>query len=45
VSNRGRLATADHAELGEDVGDMEAGVLLGDEQRLADLPVGPSLSD
>jgi hypothetical protein len=45
VSNRGRLATAGHAELGEDVGDVEAGGLLGDEQRLADLPVRPALSD
>ena len=41
----GRLAATGHAELGEDVGDVEAGRLLGDEQRLADLPVRPPLGD
>jgi hypothetical protein len=41
VRDRGRLTTAGHAELGEDVGDVDAGGLGGDEQRLADLPVGP----
>lgn len=45
MGDRGRLATAGHAELGEDVDYMEAGGLLGDEQHLADLPVRPTLSD
>jgi hypothetical protein len=45
VRHRCRLPAPSHAELGEDVGDMKAGRLLGDEQRLADLPVDPPLGD
>jgi hypothetical protein len=41
VGDRGRLATAGHAQLGKDVGDVHAGGLWGDEQRLADLAVRP----
>ena len=43
MRHRSRLPAPSHTELGEDVGDVEAGRLLGDEQRLADLPVGPAL--
>jgi hypothetical protein len=35
VRHRSRLPTTSHAELGEDVGDMQAGGLFGDEQGLA----------
>jgi hypothetical protein len=45
VGDCGRLAATGHPELGEDVGDVQAGGLLSDEQRLADLPVGPAGSD
>src|SRR4029453_12494615 len=42
VGECGRFAATGDSELGEDVGDVKAGGLLGDEQRLADLPVGPA---
>jgi hypothetical protein len=42
VDDRGRLAATGHPELGEDVRDMKTGGLLSDEQRLADLSVGPA---
>jgi hypothetical protein len=35
VRHRSRLPATSHAELGEDVGDMQAGGLFGDEQGLA----------
>ena len=35
VRHRSRLPATSHAELGEDVGDMQAGRLFGDEQGLA----------
>jgi hypothetical protein len=44
VGDRGRLVATGDPELGEDVGDMKKGGLLRDEQRLADLPVGPARS-
>ena len=45
VGDRGSFPAAGDPELGEDPRDMEAGGLGGDEQRLADLPVGPALGD
>jgi hypothetical protein len=40
MGGRGRLAPSGHAEFGKDVGDVDAGGLFGDEELLADLPVG-----
>jgi len=45
VRYRGRLSAPSHAELGEDVGEVEAGRLLGDEQFFTDLPIGPPLGN
>jgi hypothetical protein len=45
VSNRGRLPATGRPQLGQDPRDVDAGGLGGDEQRLADLPVGPALGD
>jgi hypothetical protein len=45
VSDRGRLTASAGAQLGKDAGDVDAGGLGGDEQRLADLTVGPALGD
>src|SRR5262245_47519101 len=44
VSGGGGLAPAGHAELGEDAGDVHADGLGADEQALADLLVGPPVS-
>jgi hypothetical protein len=41
-SDIGRLKAIAHAELAKDVGDMQPGRLLGDEQLLRDLAVRPS---
>ena len=43
VRGGGRLDARAHAELGQDARDVDAGGLLGDEQRLADLAVGVPL--
>jgi hypothetical protein len=45
VGDCGRLPATGDPQLGDDVGDVEAGGLLGDEQGPADLPVGPPLGD
>src|SRR5690242_1260643 len=41
----GGLRAAAHAELGEDVRDVVLDRLLGQEEALADLPVGQALAD
>ena len=45
MGDRGRLATTGHPQLGQDPRDVDAGRLGGDEQFLADLPVGAALGD
>jgi len=40
VSSRSRRQAVAHPELGQNPGNVGAGRLLGDEQRLADLTVG-----
>ncbi len=45
VRDRGRLRAPLHAELGEDPRHVDAGGLLGHEQRRADLAVGRPLGD
>jgi len=45
VRHRRRLRAAAHTELGQDARDVDAGRLLGHEQRRADLPVGRALGD
>ncbi len=45
VGDSGRLTATGDPQLGEDPRDVDAGRLGGDEQHLADLPVGPALGD
>jgi hypothetical protein len=45
MGDRSGLAPAGHAQLGEDVGDMDAGSLGADEQRLRDLRVAAPVGE
>ena len=45
MGDRGRFNATGDPQLGQDTRDVDAGGLGGDEQRLADLPVGPALGD
>jgi hypothetical protein len=45
VGDRGRLGSIAHTELGQDVGDVNAGGLVADEQGLGDLAVAAAVGD